>query len=103
MVVLAIIAILAGIIVAIVAHEHGIHAGYVVGKEHHDAYTTFIPVGKTIVPQHHPERWELDLVFGDKTNDWDVDQATYDAAKNGMWYDHDSEILSDKPIPETAP
>jgi prepilin-type N-terminal cleavage/methylation domain-containing protein len=103
MVVLAIIAIIAGIIVALVAHENGIHAGYVVGKEHHDAYTTFILVGKTVVPQHHPERWELNLVFEDKTNDWDVGRMTYDAATPGMWYDHDTDTLSAKPVPEGKP
>ncbi len=100
MIVVAIIAIICGLVASLIVHDRGIHAGFVVGKAHHDAYTTFIVVGKTVVPQNHPEHWTIDLAFDGKTNDWDIDQGTFDAAKPGQWYDHDTETLSDKPVPE---
>ena len=36
-----------------------VNSGTVISKDHYNAYTTFINVGKVMVPIHHPERWTI--------------------------------------------
>lgn len=99
-----IIAVIVLIIVALawaaIAHSRGPHAGRIIGRSFHSSFTSFVTVGKTLVPIHHPESWSVAIVFGEETNDWDVDQATYLKAENGLWFDADTGRLTPEPVAE---
>jgi hypothetical protein len=100
MILLAIVAVIMALVCGVVAHWRGIHAGYVVGKQFKAAHTDWLLVGDATMPFSYPDKWELNIAFNSHFNTWEVDEGTFDAAKAGMWFDHDTDTLSDKPIPE---
>jgi len=58
-------------------------AGVVVAKKHYNAYTSFIMVGKVLVPQFHPERWELCVQVAGASDCVGVSKEKYDSASDG--------------------
>ena len=58
-------------------------AGVVVDKRHYNPYTSFIMVGKVMVPQFHPERWELCVQVAGASDCVGVSKEKYDSASDG--------------------
>jgi len=60
--------------------------GLVVDKAHHEAYTTWIHNGKSLIMVSHPERWEIVVEFGGKkayTKTYDLPESIWNDIRAG--------------------
>lgn len=60
-------------------------SGIVVSRDHTGAHTTYAFIGKVMVPQYYPEKWEL-CIKRDTSNDSgcvEVSKKNYDLIPNG--------------------
>ena len=71
-------------------NDYGIKEGQVIDKDYRSAYTTMIPCGKIIVPQHHPESYRIQIqkeINGKLKSVWvTIDKDTYHNINIGDYY-----------------
>lgn len=71
-------------------NDYGIKEGQVIDKHYRSAYTTMIPCGKIIVPQHHPESYKIQIqkeIDSTVKTIWvTVDRDTYHKINVGDYY-----------------
>ena len=71
-------------------NDYGIKEGQVIDKDYRSAYTTMIPSGKIIVPQHHPESYKIQIqkeIDSTVKTIWvTVDRDTYHKINVGDYY-----------------
>ena len=90
-VIILIIILLTAIVMAIKEeNDYGIKEGQVIDKDYRSAYTTMIPCGKIIVPQHHPESYRIQIqkeINGKLKSVWvTIDKDTYHNINIGDYY-----------------
>lgn len=70
--------------------DYGVKEGQVVDKKYHSAYTTMIPNGKIMIPQYHPESYEIQIqkeIDGEIKRIWEtIDEYTYHNTNIGDYY-----------------
>lgn len=70
--------------------DYGVKEGQVINKDYRSAYTTMIPCGKIIVPQHHPESYKIQIqkeIDSTVKTIWvTVDRDTYHKINVGDYY-----------------
>lgn len=61
--------------------DYGTKEGQVIDKKYHHAYTTYTYSGKIMIPQYHPENWQIKIqkeIEGENKSIWiSVDSITY--------------------------
>lgn len=71
-------------------NDYGIKEGQVINKEYHSAYTTMMRSGKILMPQHHPERYQIQIqkeINSKVKSIWvTVDKDTYHKINVGDYY-----------------
>ena len=70
--------------------DYGKKEGIIIDKKYNSSYTTMVTSGKTLVPQYHPETWNLKIqkeVNGQVKSIWvSVDEYTYHNFGIGDYY-----------------
>ena len=66
--------------------DDGPSSGKVTGRDHDDAYCTYILSGKVMVPICYPEAWYLKLDDGKKHGKHEVSQDAYKKCQNNQHY-----------------
>lgn len=70
--------------------DYGVKEGQVIDKDYRSAYTTMMPCGKIIVPQHHPESYKIQIqkeIDSTAKTIWvTVDRDTYHKINVGDYY-----------------
>ena len=78
------------LIILFTAIGMAIKEGQVIDKDYRSAYTTMIPCGKIIVPQHHPESYKIQIqkeIDSTVKTIWvTVDRDTYHKINVGDYY-----------------
>lgn len=71
-------------------NDYGIKEGQVINKEYHSAYTTMMRSGKILMPQYHPERYQIQIqkeINSKVKSIWvTVDKDTYHKINVGDYY-----------------
>ena len=71
-------------------NDYGVKEGQVIDKRYSSAYTTMMPCGKIIVPQHHPESYKIQIqkeIDSTVKTIWvTVDRDTYHKINVGDYY-----------------
>ena len=70
--------------------DYGVKEGQVVDKNYRSAYTTMTNCGKSLIPQHHPESYKIQIqkeTDGKVKSIWvTVDRDTYHKINVGDYY-----------------
>ncbi len=70
--------------------DYGVKEGQVVDKDYHSAYTTMMSCGKSLIPQYHPEQYQIKIqkeIDGKIKSIWvTVDRDTYHKINVGDYY-----------------
>lgn len=70
--------------------EYGVKEGTIIDMRYHAAYTTTTYSDKVIIPQYHPENWQIKIqkeINGETKEIWVyVDETTYHELKIGDYY-----------------
>lgn len=70
--------------------DYGIKEGQVVDKDYRSAYTTMMSCGKSLIPQYHPEQYQIKIqkeIDGKIKSIWvTVDRDTYHKINVGDYY-----------------
>lgn len=71
-------------------NDYGVKEGKVVDKDYRSAYTTMMRSGRVLVPQYHPESYQIKIqkeIEGKMKSIWmNVDKDTYHNIKIGDYY-----------------
>lgn len=71
-------------------NDYGIKEGQVINKEYYSAYTTTMNSGKLVIPQYHPERYQIQIqkeINSKVKSIWvTVDKDTYHEINIGDYY-----------------
>lgn len=71
-------------------NDYGIKEGQVIDKDYRSAYTTMMNCGKSLIPQHHPESYKIQIqkeTDGKVKSIWvTVDRDTYQKINVGDYY-----------------
>lgn len=70
--------------------DYGVKEGQVIDKDYHSAYTTMMSCGKSLIPQYHPEQYQIKIqkeIDGKIKSIWvTVDRDTYHKINVGDYY-----------------
>ena len=70
--------------------DYGVKEGQVIDKNYHSAYTTMMSCGKSLIPQYHPEQYQIKIqkeIDGKIKSIWvTVDRDTYHKINVGDYY-----------------
>ncbi len=75
--------------------DYGTKEGIVIDKQYHSAYSTYSYSKEIVIPQYHPENWQIKIqkeIAGENKSIWiSVDSITYHQLNIGDYYPKEME------------